>query len=284
MFRELSLTLTVVVALTLPALAQSCPDKNCPGSSGGCPVQPQYGVPNYPRWNSLANQSTRPRWRPTPRIDEDTELQPTAQSTQRVCPVTGEALGSMGRPVPVTVLGRTIQVCCADCVAAVQRNPQKYLQRVSEELGQVLPAAVPPGNPAAARWNGQTRCPVTDEALGSMGEPIAVRLGERTIAVCCQACVHAVKRNPQRYLQKVDAELPTRQPSYRSPRQTPTLWGGQKTCPVTAEALGDMGTPIPVELERRTIFVCCEACLDAVLRNPAKYQRRVSDELKTLAR
>lgn len=49
---------------------------------------------------------------------------------QQTCPVTGEKLGSMGPPVSVTVKGRTVKVCCDSCVAAVQKNPDKYLALV----------------------------------------------------------------------------------------------------------------------------------------------------------
>ena len=50
-----------------------------------------------------------------------------SRNVQQMCPVTGEALGSMGPPVPVVVDGTTIQVCCDGCVAAVRKNPDKYL-------------------------------------------------------------------------------------------------------------------------------------------------------------
>lgn len=55
------------------------------------------------------------------------------ESTQQTCPVTGEKLGSMGSPIPVTVGGKTIQVCCQGCVAAVKKNPEKYLKIVANE-------------------------------------------------------------------------------------------------------------------------------------------------------
>lgn len=55
---------------------------------------------------------------------------------QQTCPVTGEKLGSMGPLIPVTVNGRTIQVCCDGCVAAVKKNPEKYLQIVNDEVAQ----------------------------------------------------------------------------------------------------------------------------------------------------
>ncbi len=42
------------------------------------------------------------------------EAEAVAYAGQKTCPVTGEALGSMGAPVPVTVKGQTIYVCCED--------------------------------------------------------------------------------------------------------------------------------------------------------------------------
>ena len=56
-----------------------------------------------------------------------------ASNSQRTCPVTGEELGSMGKPIPVTVNGETILVCCQGCVKKVQANPDKYLAKVHAE-------------------------------------------------------------------------------------------------------------------------------------------------------
>jgi hypothetical protein len=51
----------------------------------------------------------------------------------------------------------------------------------------------------------QKVCPVTDEALGSMGSPIKVMLGDRAVFVCCDACIEELKANPDKYLAKIDA-------------------------------------------------------------------------------
>lgn len=52
---------------------------------------------------------------------------------QKTCPVMGDALGGMGAPIPVTVQGETVYVCCKGCVAKVQRDPDKYLAIVRAE-------------------------------------------------------------------------------------------------------------------------------------------------------
>lgn len=46
----------------------------------------------------------------------------------------------------------------------------------------------------------QQTCPVTQEPLGSMGKPIRVTFGGQSVFVCCEGCVTAVKRSPEKYL------------------------------------------------------------------------------------
>jgi len=56
---------------------------------------------------------------------------------QKTCPVMmGNALGSTGPAVAVTVMGRTIYVCCEACVATVQGDPETYLKKVDAEIGK----------------------------------------------------------------------------------------------------------------------------------------------------
>jgi len=40
---------------------------------------------------------------------------------QRTCPITGDLLGSMGKPIKVNVDGRTVFVCCQGCVKSVSQ-------------------------------------------------------------------------------------------------------------------------------------------------------------------
>lgn len=52
---------------------------------------------------------------------------------QKTCPVTGEELGSMGKPVAVTVKGQTVYVCCRGCAAKAQSDPDKTLAAVAAD-------------------------------------------------------------------------------------------------------------------------------------------------------
>jgi hypothetical protein len=49
----------------------------------------------------------------------------------------------------------------------------------------------------------------------------------------------------------------------------------QKTCPVTDELLGSMGTPIKVTVEGREVFLCCKGCEDEIKSNFAKYEEKL---------
>ena len=51
---------------------------------------------------------------------------------QKICPVTGQPLGSMGTPVKVTVEGRDVLLCCQGCVSAIETDPRKYLEKLPE--------------------------------------------------------------------------------------------------------------------------------------------------------
>lgn len=51
---------------------------------------------------------------------------------QRVCPVTGAALGSMGDPVKLLVGGQPLYLCCKGCLSKVQSNPLGYLQKANQ--------------------------------------------------------------------------------------------------------------------------------------------------------
>ena len=111
----------------------------------------------------------------------------------------------------------------------------------------------------------QTHCPVTGDPLGSMGEPVPVEVEGRNVLTCCEACPPKVKANPRIYLAKLSTSV-----NVTMSAET------QKTCPVTGAALGSMGKPVPVEVDGRKVWTCCEACPPKLKANPAKYLVRLA--------
>lgn len=127
---------------------------------------------------------------------------------QGFCPVmTESALGSMGPPIKVDVNGQTVFVCCKGCGKKAQANPEKTLATVAELQKQVVQrqdvdasfAALAPADRGPARAQGF--CAVmTDNPLGSMGAPVKVKVGDKSVYLCCAGCRRKALANPEQTL------------------------------------------------------------------------------------
>ncbi len=52
---------------------------------------------------------------------------------QLSCPVSGEPLGSMGKPWKVTALGRSFYLCCKSCEKEVKADPKNVLAKLDQK-------------------------------------------------------------------------------------------------------------------------------------------------------
>ncbi|MFQ5734648.1 MAG: hypothetical protein ACE5KM_22165 [Planctomycetaceae bacterium] len=52
---------------------------------------------------------------------------------QKTCPVRDKPLGSMGKPIKVTVKDQDVFVCCDGCVDSVKNEPDKYLAKLKKK-------------------------------------------------------------------------------------------------------------------------------------------------------
>ena len=55
------------------------------------------------------------------------------------CLVSGEKLGSMGDPVVIVHEGQEIKFCCDSCVPKFEKDPAKYLDKMSGGAGGSAP-------------------------------------------------------------------------------------------------------------------------------------------------
>jgi hypothetical protein len=143
----------------------------------------------------------------------------------------------------------------------------------------------------------QRSCPVLDESpLGAMGVPVKVTIDGQDVFVCCESCIKAATKEPEKTLRRVvelkdqvrknqtspaAGDQPTA-PTATDPRsekikaalaklspadrKTADL---QKECPINeGSLLGSMGMPIKLTLEGESVFVCCKACQEEALADP----------------
>lgn len=70
--------------------------------------------------------TVQPNTPPAPSVESDSSL----IAKQKICPVTGEPLGSMGAPVRVAIAGRSVFVCCKGCEKPLLKKPDEYLAKL----------------------------------------------------------------------------------------------------------------------------------------------------------
>ena len=220
------------------------------------------------------------------------QLAAAAIARQKLCPVSGKPLGSMGTPVGVDLDGQQVFVCCAGCVSEVKANPAKYV------AGRPEITVTSATDADAALIAKQANCPVMDEPLGSMGRPIKVMVGDKPIFLCCKGCIKKVQGQPAKYLAKVHGEEgspaarqqtavgaaaaaggdPVRPGVFRVTAADTPYVVAQKRCPVMDEPLDAMGGPYKVNAAGRVIYICCPGCAKKIAAEPQKYLALLSKQ------
>ncbi|MBX9622638.1 MAG: efflux RND transporter periplasmic adaptor subunit [Gemmataceae bacterium] len=177
------------------------------GSSGGGGGKPASTVrPSTPEDTERTVRENLSKLPPEDRV---------LAEAQRECPVLpGSALGSMGKPVKVTVNGKTVFLCCPGCNETATAEPDKVLAKAQAlKAGVAEPADTNESEIRAelAKLSGPDRklaekqrlCPVSGERLGSMGVPVKLTVGGKEAFVCCKGCTKSVEAKPQEMLGKV---------------------------------------------------------------------------------
>jgi len=148
----------------------------------------------------------------------------------------------------------------------------------------------------------QQFCPIiADSRLGSMGVPIKLVIDNQPVFICCEGCKKAALENPQETLTKVKQLKETRAFGASSPDTAPaaaktdsapaaakkdpeasiqaalaklsdadrSLAVQQRFCAVLGDSrLGSMGPPIKIEIQGKTVFLCCKGCEGEALADP----------------
>jgi YHS domain-containing protein len=63
---------------------------------------------------------------PAPSASAAPSAQTSNNAVNTVCPVSGDTVGAVGKPVYAQYQGKTIAFCCKDCLKKFNKNPDKY--------------------------------------------------------------------------------------------------------------------------------------------------------------
>jgi YHS domain-containing protein len=102
----------------------------------------------------------------------------------------------------------------------------------------------------------QTTCPVMG---GKVNKALYVDHDGKRIYVCCKGCIDAVKKDPQKYIKKLEAD-------------GVTVAKLQTTCPVMG---GKINKELYVDHDGKRVYVCCKGCIGAVQKEPEKYIKKL---------
>jgi RND family efflux transporter MFP subunit len=127
---------------------------------------------------------------------------------------------------------------------------------------------------------------LTTSRLGGMGTPIKLMIEDQPVFICCVGCKEKALTDPAKSLATAEKlkggkpDAPNRDDSDAHEALIDTamqvlsaedrkLAEMQKFCAVAQTSrLGSMGAPFKVIIEDRPVFLCCEGCKDAALRDP----------------
>lgn len=104
-------------------------------------------------------------------------------AVQKICPVSGKSLGSMGQPIKVTIGEEELFLCCQGCLQG-QINPQHW--------------ATIHANFAQA----QRICPVMKHELPE--SPKWTIVEGQIVYVCCPPCTKKIAADPKAFVQQLD--------------------------------------------------------------------------------
>ena len=111
-----------------------------------------------------------------------------------VCPVTGEALGSMGEPPAKVIDGRLVKFCCEGCIPAFEKEPEKYHAKLDNLIIDATEEAYP-----------LDECLVVPaDGLGENAVTAVHRPTNQVVKFCCGSCEVKFNEDPQKYLAKLD--------------------------------------------------------------------------------
>jgi YHS domain-containing protein len=60
----------------------------------------------------------------------DAPATPPTPDQLKTCPVSGEKLGEMGKPLIFTYQGQEVKLCCSGCKKDFDKDPAKYIKLI----------------------------------------------------------------------------------------------------------------------------------------------------------
>ncbi len=170
------------------------------------------------------------------------------------CLVSGEKFTKEEPGISFVIDGTMLKTCCEDCAVKVKAEPRKHIERVHAAIKETQRASYP-----------TDKCIISDEGLGSMGDPLELVYEGRLVRLCCKGCVKSFKKNPAEHLAKINEAMIAKQ------RESYPF----KKCIVSDEPLDAMGRPIDRLYGTTLVRMCCKGCIKTFEKNPHEFLMKI---------
>lgn len=104
-------------------------------------------------------------------------------AVQKICPVTGKPLGSMGNPLKVRIGKQEMFLCCEGC--AEGKIDKKHWVAIHTNFAKA-----------------QGKCPVMEKDLPA--NPKWTFVKGQIVYICCPPCTKKIEKEPGRFLDKLE--------------------------------------------------------------------------------
>ncbi len=130
------------------------------------------------------------------KVDEQLTAMQKPYYPVTTCPISGQKLGAMGKPVEKIVRNRLVMLCCAGCEKQLNENPDAALAKLDTAVIEAQKADYP-----------LTTCVVSGDKLGSDEEVTNMVIGNRLVRLCCDGCIKSLRAEPVKYWGKLDGAV-----------------------------------------------------------------------------
>ncbi len=108
----------------------------------------------------------------------------------------------------------------------------------------------------------QTTCPVMG---GKINKKLSADYQGKRIYLCCAKCVDTFKKNPDKYIKKLEAQGVALASAGKP----------QITCPVMG---GKINKKMSADYQGKRIYLCCAKCVDTFKKDPEKYLKKLASQ------
>ena len=131
---------------------------------------------------------------------KDEKKAEAAKPINKNCPVEG---GKVDPEVTLVHEGKTIGFCCAGCDEEFKKNPAKFMAVLAKEEAKDDKKDAKDSKDKKKEAELNKKCPVTGD---DADKSLTTEYKGRKVAFCCEDCVKDFKKDPKKYIAKLDKE------------------------------------------------------------------------------